>query len=82
MEDLRPFLRTQSDSFLTSLQSTVAEAISQNTFHVSLQVAGKGVSQRRDIPVLKLAAQLADVLEERGLATSIASERMTIARFR
>jgi hypothetical protein len=83
MSDLRPFLRLQTDSYLTSLRDSLATEISDNVEFHSLQMSGKGVSSRKVIKVEKLASWVAQVLIERGLQGSNykAADRMTVARF-
>ena len=65
--DFRPFLRLQSDSYLTALKSTVGAAISTNQYYTTLAVGGKSFSKEREVLTVSLAAQLATVLIERGL---------------
>ena len=82
MNDLKPFLRTQPNTWLQSLQTKLADAILANTFYIELDVAGKGVKQKREIPVAELSEQLVAVMVEKGIvASTVETERQTLARF-
>lgn len=81
--DLRPFLRLQSDEYLTALRDKLAEDLLSNALETSFSLNGKSSGKTVHVPVADLASQLTEVLEERGLVPSGAepTPRMTLARF-
>jgi len=81
--DIRPFLRLQTNAWLTALRDKLATDITNNVVYTSLSFAGKAVGQQEAMNTIALAQQLADVLVERGQEGSDykAKDRMTVARF-
>jgi hypothetical protein len=81
--DIKAFLRLQSADFLTALRDKVSEDILANRLETSMSLNGKSSGQQVVIPVADLAAQLADVLEQRGLIPDglTAAPRMTLPMF-
>lgn len=82
-DNLRPFLRIQTDAWLILLRDKLAADILANVKYVSLSLGGKAVGQQEAVPTLTLASQLGEVLAERDiLPVGIsAPTRMTVARF-
>ncbi len=83
MTDLRPFLRLQSDDWLTALRDKVADDLLRNVRYTAITLNGKTTAQENQFQTGELARQLADVLIERGLQgdSYVAPTRMTLARF-
>ena len=83
MEDVKPFLRLQSATWLNSLKTKVEDAIMANVEYTSMSMGGKSFGRGREIKTSLLAKQLAEVLVERDLGGSdyVAPTRMTVARF-
>lgn len=83
MMDARPFLRLQSDDYLTAMRDKVAEQLLANVQITTLSINGKSGAQSPHIPVISLANQLTEILEERGLGPDghEPKPRMTLARF-
>lgn len=81
--DLRPFLRLQTDDWLTALRDKVAEDLLANVLTTSFSLNGKASGQTVHVPLDRLAEALTEVLEERGLipAGNERTARMTVARF-
>jgi hypothetical protein len=81
MGDLRPFLRLQSDAWLTTLQERVADAILQNSVTIAFSNSSQSGSKQVVMNPVELSSQLTDVLIEKSLVTGTATTRMTFARF-
>ena len=81
MGDVRPFLRLQTDEWLLTLKSRVAEAILANATTVSFSNSSQSGSKQVVLPPAELSAQLTDVLIEKSLVTGTKTTRMTFARF-
>lgn len=79
--DISGFLRLQSDSWLTTLQQRVADAILSGSVTVSFSNASQSGTRELVMPTDELAAQLTPILIEKGLVTSTKPVRMTFARF-
>lgn len=82
-DNLRPFLRIQTDAWLILLRDKLAADILANVKFVSLSLGGKSVGQQEAVPTLTLASQLGEVLAERDIMPVgiSAPVRMTVARF-
>ena len=81
MGDLRPFLRLQSDAWLTTLQERVADAILQNSVTIAFSNSSQSGSKQVVMNPVELSSQLTDVHIEKSLLTGTATTRMTFARF-
>lgn len=81
--DIQQFLRLQSDDYLTELRNKLAEDLLSNRLETSFSLNGKSGAQAVHVPVLELAAALAQVLEDKGLISEDAelTPRMTLPRF-
>ena len=79
--DISGFLRLQSDSWLTTLQQRVADAILSGSVTVSFSNASHSGTRELVMPTDELAAQLTPILIEKGLVTGTKPTRMTFARF-
>ena len=78
------FLRLQTDDWLTSLATKVADDLLENVEYTSLSLGGKAVGQQKAVKTDVLAEQLALVLTERGLGGAqqdAARPRQTVAQF-
>jgi hypothetical protein len=83
MTDIRPFLRLQSDDWLTALRDKLASDLLANVRYTAITLNGKTTAQDTQFQTAEMAKQLAEVLIERGLqgAAYIAPTRTTLARF-
>ena len=79
--DISGFLRLQSDSWLTTLQQRVADAILSGSVSVSFSNASQSGTRELVMPTDELAAQLTPILIEKCLVTGTKPTRMTFARF-
>ena len=68
MQDLKAFLRLQTDAWLLELRDKVASDLAKNVSYTNLSMGGnKNVSQQQLVKVEQLASDLAIVIVERGL---------------
>ena len=79
--DISGFLRLQSDSWLTTLQQRVADAILSGSVSVSFSNASQSGTRELVMPTDELAAQLTPILIEKGIVAGTKPVRMTFARF-
>ncbi len=79
--DISGFLRLQSDSWLTTLQQRVADAILSGSVTVSFSNASQSGTRELVMPTDELAAQLTPISIEKGIVTRTKPTRMTFARF-
>lgn len=83
MTNLKAFLRLQSKDFLSALHEKVKEDLLANRMETSMSLNGKSSGQQTHVPVAELAADLAEVLEARGLIDEDLdpAPRMTLPMF-
>ena len=79
--DISGFLRLQSNSWLTTLQQRVADAILSGSVSVSFSNASQSGTRELVMPTDELAAQLTPILIEKGIVTGTKPVRMTFVRF-